>query len=314
MAPAATRSIASKGRAEEEKPDEYRTAFERDRDRIIHTKAFRRLKHKTQVFINPEGDHFVTRLTHTLQVTQIGRSMAASLGLNEALTEAICLGHDVGHSPFGHTGEEALTPYVEGEWLHSAHSVRVLSVLEPQNLSWEVIDGIRSHSWKIKPPPSTPEGMLCRFADRIAYLTHDFADAIRAGLIGLGDLPSPVVAHFGDTSREWINHMIRAVVDHTIEAGEVQMNPETLETMHKLRGFMFEQVYLRPEAEFQKERAIGVIRNLVDYFSHHPEEVPESTTVPEAEPVTAAIDFVAGMTDRYAITTHDRLFRPRLFD
>ncbi|HJU52647.1 MAG TPA: HD domain-containing protein [Acidimicrobiia bacterium] len=314
LAPAATRSTESKGREEEEKPDEYRTAFERDRDRIIHTKAFRRLKHKTQVFINPEGDHFVTRLTHTLQVTQIGRSMAASLGLNEPLTEAICLGHDVGHSPFGHTGEEALAPYVDGEWLHSAHSVRVLSVLEPQNLSWEVIDGIRSHSWKITPPPATPEGMLCRFADRIAYLTHDFADAIRAGLIGLADLPSPVVAHFGDTSREWINHMIRAVVDHTIEVGEVKMNPETLETMHKLRGFMFEKVYLRPEAEFQKERAIVVIRNLVDYFSHHPGEVPESTTVPEAGPVTAAIDFVAGMTDRYAITTHDRLFRPRLFD
>ncbi|MGH8925455.1 MAG: HD domain-containing protein [Acidimicrobiia bacterium] len=314
LAPAATHSVESKGRAEAEAPDEYRTAFERDRDRIIHTKAFRRLKHKTQVFINPEGDHFVTRLTHTLQVTQIGRSMAASLGLNDALTEAICLGHDVGHSPFGHTGEEALTPYAEDEWLHSAHSVRVLSILEPQNLSWEVIDGIRSHSWRINPPPSTPEGMLCRFADRIAYLTHDFADAIRAGLIGLHDLPSPVVAHFGDTSREWINHMIRAVVDHTLEAGEVKMDPETLETMHKLRGFMFEKVYLRPEAEFQKERAIGVIRNLVDYFSHHPDEVPPSTTVPEADPVTAAIDFVAGMTDRYAITAHDRLFRPRLFD
>ena len=314
LAPAATRSTESRGRAEQEEPDEYRTAFERDRDRIIHTKAFRRLKHKTQVFINPEGDHFVTRLTHTLQVTQVGRSMAASLGLNEALTEAICLGHDVGHSPFGHTGEEALTPYVDGEWLHSAHSVRVLSILEPQNLTWEVIDGIRAHSWKIDPPPSTPEGMLCRFADRIAYLTHDFADAIRAGLIGLSDLPSPVVSHFGDTSREWINQMIRAVVDYSLEVGEVKMNPETLETMHKLRGFMFEKVYLRPEAEFQKERAIVVIRDLVDYFSHHPNEVPESTTVPDAEPVTAAVDFVAGMTDRYAITAHDRLFRPRLFD
>jgi dGTPase len=314
LAPAATRSTESKGRAEPEAPDQYRTAFERDRDRIIHTKAFRRLKHKTQVFINPEGDHFVTRLTHTLQVTQVGRSMAASLGLNEPLCEAICLGHDVGHSPFGHTGEEALAPYVEGEWVHSAHSVRVLSILEPQNLSWEVLDGIRSHSWKINPPPSTPEGMLCRFADRIAYLTHDFADAIRAGLIGLADLPSPVVAHFGGTSREWINHMIRAVVDYSLEIGEVKMNPDTLETMHKLRGFMFEKVYLRPEAEAQKERAIGVIRNLVDYFSHHPEEIPETTTVPDADPVTAAIDFVAGMTDRYAITAHDRLFRPRLFD
>ncbi len=314
LAPAATRSTQSRGRDVPEDPDEYRTAFERDRDRIIHTKAFRRLKHKTQVFINPEGDHFVTRLSHTLQVTQVGRSMAASLGLNEALTEAICLGHDVGHSPFGHTGEEALTPYVEGEWLHSAHSVRVLSVVEPQNLSYETLDGIRAHSWKISPPPAFPEGMLCRFADRIAYLTHDFADAARAGLIGLSDLPAGVVGLFGSSSREWINHMIRAVVDYSLATGTVAMNPETLETMHTLRGYMFEHVYLRPEAEFQKDRAIAVIRDLTDYFINHPSEVPPSTTVPDADPVTAAIDYVAGMTDRYALTTHDRLFRPRLFD
>jgi dGTPase len=157
----------------DEPHDEYRTDFERDRDRIIHSKAFRRLKHKTQVFLNPEGDHYVTRLTHTVHVTQVGRAMAVALGLNEPLTEAICLAHDVGHSPFGHTGEDALTPYVEGEWLHSAQGVRVLSVLEPLNLTWEVLDGVRAHSWKIDPPPATPEGDLCRFADRIAYLTHD---------------------------------------------------------------------------------------------------------------------------------------------
>ncbi|MDQ3500974.1 MAG: HD domain-containing protein, partial [Actinomycetota bacterium] len=149
LAPAAARSFDSKGREVEEEPDEFRTVYERDRDRIIHTKAFRRLKHKTQVFLNPEGDHYVTRLTHTLQVTQVGRSLAASLGLNEALTEAICLGHDVGHSPFGHTGEDALTPYVGTDWLHSAHSVRVLSLLEPQNLTFEVLDGIRAHSWRV---------------------------------------------------------------------------------------------------------------------------------------------------------------------
>lgn len=314
LAPAATRSALSKGREIEETPDEYRTAFERDRDRIIHTMAFRRLKHKTQVFINPEGDHFVTRLTHTLQVTQIGRSMAVALGLNEDLTEAICLGHDVGHSPFGHTGEEALSPYVQGEWLHSAHSVRVLSLLEPQNLTNEVIDGIRAHSWKVSPPPSTPEGYLCRFADRIAYLTHDVADAIRAGILRLSDLPPESVRRFGETSREWINQMIRAVVDHTIASNRVSMNEETLAVMNELRDFMFARVYLRTESEEQKERAIMVIRNLVDYFIHHPTEVPESTTVPDADPVTAAIDYVAGMTDRYALQTHDSLFRPRLFD
>jgi dGTPase len=314
LAPAASRSFESKGREVEEEPDEFRTAFERDRDRIIHTKAFRRLKHKTQVFINPEGDHFVTRLTHTLQVTQIGRSMAATLGLNEALTESICLGHDVGHSPFGHTGEDALTPYVGHDWLHSAHSVRVLSLLEPQNLSFEVLDGIRAHSWRVDPPPTTQEGMLCRFADRIAYLTHDVADAIRADILGLSDLPRAAVARFGDASRLWINEMIRAVVDYSLESGQVAMDPPTLEIMNDLRSFMFERVYLRPEAEAQRIRAVGLIRNLVDYYSSHPAEVPPSTTVPEADPVTAAIDFVAGMTDRYAITTHDRLFRPRLFD
>jgi dGTPase len=314
LAPAGTRSADSKGREVPEEPDEYRTAFERDRDRIVHTKAFRRLKHKTQVFINPEGDHFVTRLTHTLQVTQIGRSMAVALGLNEDLTEAICLGHDVGHSPFGHTGEEALTPYVGHDWLHSAHSVRVLSVLEPQNLTFEVIDGIRAHSWRVDPPPSTPEGYLCRYADRIAYLTHDVADAIRAGILGLSDVPPAALNRFGSTSRNWINQMIRAVIDHTVTSGSVGMDAETMAVMHELRQFMFDNVYLRPEAEEQKQRAITVISNLVDYFMHHPDEVPEGTTVEGSDPVTSAIDFVAGMTDRYAIQTHDRLFRPTLFD
>jgi dGTPase len=314
LAPAGTRSADSKGRKVSEEPDEYRTAFERDRDRIVHTKAFRRLKHKTQVFINPEGDHFVTRLTHTLQVTQIGRSMAVALGLNEDLTEAICLGHDVGHSPFGHTGEEALTPYVGHDWLHSAHSVRVLSVLEPQNLTFEVVDGIRAHSWRVDPPPSTPEGYLCRYADRIAYLTHDVADAIRAGILGLSDVPPAALNRFGSTSRDWINQMIRAVIDHTVASGRVGMDAETMAVMHELRQFMFDNVYLRPEAEEQKQRAITVISNLIDYFMHHPDEVPEGTTVEGSDPVTAAIDFVAGMTDRYAIQTHDRLFRPTLFD
>ncbi|MEX2624117.1 MAG: deoxyguanosinetriphosphate triphosphohydrolase [Acidimicrobiia bacterium] len=314
LAPAATRSTESAGREQAEEQDEFRTAFQRDRDRILHTKAFRRLKHKTQVFINPEGDHFVTRLTHTLQVTQIGRAMAAGLALNEDLTEAICLGHDVGHSPFGHTGEEALTPYVGHDWLHSAHSVRVLSLLEPQNLTREVIDGIRAHSWRVAPPPATAEGQLCRLADRIAYLTHDTADAIRAGILTFSDLPEPARHRFGGSSREWINQMIRAVIDNSHRQGSVSMDPATLDVMNHLRQFMFDHVYLRPEAEFQKERAIIVINDLMDYFIAHPEEVPESTTVPDAAPVTRAIDFVAGMTDRYALRLHDRLFRPTLFD
>jgi dGTPase len=314
LAHLATKSTESRGRAHHEEPHEYRTAFERDRDRIIHTKAFRRLKHKTQVFLHPEGDHYLTRLTHTLQVTQIGRALAVSLGLNEVLTEAICLGHDVGHSPFGHTGEEALSPYVEGEWLHSAQGVRVLSVLEPQNLSFEVLDGIRAHSWRVDEPPATPEGFLCRFADRIAYLTHDVADSIRAGVIEFSDLPVEAVRRFGDSSREWIDSMIHSVVDASYQAGIVTMYDDDLEIMNLLRGFMFEQVYLRTEEEEQKRRAVVVIRDLVDHFSRHSHQIPASFRVEGADDLTAAIDYVSGMTDRFALNAHDRLFRPTLFD
>ncbi len=313
LSPLATKSNQSLGRVIDEPHDEYRTVFERDRDRIIHSKAFRRLKHKTQVFLNPEGDHYVTRLTHTVHVTQVGRAMAVALGLNEALTEAICLAHDVGHSPFGHTGEDALTPYVEGEWLHSAQGVRVLSILEPLNLTWEVLDGVRAHSWKIEPPPNTPEGDLCRFADRIAYLTHDVADALRAGVISFVDLPDRAVRRFGDSSRQWIGSMIDAVVLTSSEAGRVEMDQPTLEVMHELRDFMFSNVYLSPEAEAQKQRAIVVIRNLTDYYVEHPDEIPESYRVDDTDDLTRAIDYVSGMTDRFALSTHDRLFRPTLF-
>ena len=184
------RGVAGRARAEE--PDPFRTAFERDRDRIIHSKAFRRLKHKTQVFLDPEGDHYVTRLTHTLQVAQIARSLAAALALNESLAEAIALGHDVGHTPFGHTGEEALSPYFPPDgWHHAAQSVRLYEVLEDLNLSWEVRDGIRAHTWKITPPPETPEALCVRYADRIAYLTHDALDALRAGVLVRGRLSAP---------------------------------------------------------------------------------------------------------------------------
>jgi dGTPase len=313
LAPVATKSSASRGRQVAEEPDEFRTDFERDRDRIIHSKAFRRLKHKTQVFLNPEGDHYVTRLTHTLQVTQVGRAMAVSLGLNEVLTEAICLAHDVGHSPFGHIGEDALTPYVEGEWLHSVHGVRTVSLLEPLNLTEELLDGIRAHSWRIEPPPATPEGHLCRLADRIAYLTHDVADALRAGVLEYREIPTRALTRFGATSREWIASMIHSVVRHSHQAGAVAMDPDDLEVMNELRDFMFERVYLSPFMEAEKRRAVSVIRDLVEYFAAHPAEVPDSYTIPEADPLSRAVDYVAGMTDRYAVRTHDALFRPTLF-
>ncbi len=310
LAPAATCAADSRGRRVPEEGDAVRTAFERDRDRIYHSKAFRRLKHKTQVFLNPEGDHYVTRLTHTLQVTQIGRSLAVALGLNEPLTEAICLGHEVGHPPFGHTGEVALSPYVDGEWLHSEQSVRVLDVLEPLNLSWEVLDGIRAHTWKVDPGPATAEGMLCRYADRIAYLVHDMDDAVRAGILDRSDLPAEAIDTFGEPGGLWISRMVKAVIDGSLAAGEVAMEPGILEQMHRFREFMFENVYLRPESQQQAEKAVKVIRDLVDHLLEHPDQLPDSYRHRESTEREQVIDFVAGMSDRYALRVHDELFRP----
>jgi len=309
LADGATRSAPSRGRETSEEPDRYRTAFELDRDRILHSKAFRRIKHKTQVFINPEGDHYVTRLTHTLQVTQVGRALARYLSLNEALAEAICLGHDVGHSPFGHTGEDALSKYAPGEWLHSAQSVRVFRVLEPLNLTREVVDGIRAHSWKIEPPPSTPEGYCCRFADRIAYLTHDAYDAMRAGVLTVDDLPPRVLDTFGEPGGRWIGRMISAVVEESLRTGRVEMEPEVLGVMDELRDFMFERVYLRPESEQQRKWAMAVISDLVEHYTAHPDEIPATYRHDDADAMTQVIDYVSGMTDRFAIRQHDHLFR-----
>src|SRR5688572_19247159 len=231
LSPSATRSASSRGRQRPEEPDEFRTAFERDRDRIIHSKAFRRLKHKTQVYLNPEGDHFVTRLTHTMQVTQVARSLAAGLGLNEPLAEAIALGHDVGHSPFGHTGEDALSPYFDSGWHHAAQGVRIYEVLNPVNLTWEVRDGIRAHTWRIEPGPSTAEAHCVRFADRIAYLSHDAEDAVRAGVLRPQDFPARVVDALGPPSGGWVGEMIDAVLDYSPSVGTVAMRPDIFEIM-----------------------------------------------------------------------------------
>ena len=312
LGPAATRSADSRGRLQPEEPDEFRTAFERDRDRILHSKAFRRLKHKTQVFINPDGDHFITRLSHTLQVTQISRSIAAALSLNESLSEAIALGHDVGHSPFGHTGEVALSPYFPGSgWHHAAQSVRIFDVLEHLNLSWEVRDGIRAHSWKIEPPPSTPEAMTVRYGDRIAYLTHDALDAMRAGVLSPDDFPVRALDRFGPPGRTWIDEMISAVVEESLRTGDVRMDSPTLEVMTELRTFMFERVYLSPEQRVHTEPAIALIHRLVDYHLDHPDELPDSYRDPDADITTQVVDQVAGMTDRYAVFVDERLFGPQ---
>ena len=313
LSPSATRSLDSRGRVRPEEPDEFRTAFERDRDRIIHSKAFRRLKHKTQVFLNPEGDHYVTRLTHTMQVTQVARALAAALSLNEPLTEAIALGHDVGHSPFGHTGEDALSPFfAPEEWHHAAQSVRIFEVLEDQNLTWEVRDGIRAHSWKIDPPPTTPEAFCVRFADRIAYLAHDALDALRAGVLDRDAFPADVRERFGEPGKDWIGSMISAVIDESLRTGAVRMDEATLGVMNQLRDFMFANVYQSAEQQRQQRRAIAVIRDLMDWHLEHPEEIPDSYRQDEATLVVQAADYIAGMTDRFALATHDRLFRPTL--
>ena len=308
LSPAATRSVASRGRARPEEPDPFRTAFERDRDRIIHSKAFRRLKHKTQVFLNPEGDHYVTRLTHTLHVAQIARALAAALALNEPLAEAIALGHDVGHTPFGHTGEEALSPYFPPDgWHHAAQSVRVYEALEDLNLTWEVRDGIRAHSWKIEPPPATQEAYCVRFADRIAYLSHDALDAMRAGVLDGRSFPPILLERLGQPGRAWIAELIEAVIEHSLQVGHVAMDPKTLAVMNELRDFMFERVYMTGELRRQQESAVEVIRRLVEHHLANPGEIPDTYREHAAEPVIQVVDYVAGMSDRYALAEHDRV-------
>lgn len=314
LSPAATRAFGAGDRANPEPADPYRTCFERDRDRIIHAKAFRRLKHKTQVFINPAGDHTVTRLTHTLQVSQVARSLAEAMALNSPLAEAIALGHDVGHTPFGHVGEDALAEFFADGWVHSVQSVRIFDVLEPLNLCAETRDGILRHPWKVDPPPATPEGQCVRFADRIAYLTHDVLDAIRAGLLEPADLPASVTAVLGEPGSGWIGLLIDAVVDHSVTVGQVEMDPAVLPLMHDLREFMFTRVYHGHDQQTHTRAAKRIVTELVEYLVQHPEHMTDTYADPEADQMTRVADFVAGMTDRYALALHDRCFRPRLFD
>jgi dGTPase len=243
----------------------------------------------------------------------VARSLAAALSLNEPLAEAIALGHDVGHSPFGHTGEDALSPYFAPDaWHHAAQSVRIVEVLEDANLTWEVRDGIRAHSWKIGPPPATPEAFCVRFADRIAYLAHDALDALRAGTLVPDAFPPAVLERFGEPGREWISAMINAVIDESLRTGAVRMDDGTLGVMNQLRDFMFEHVYESPGQLRQQRRAVAIIRDLMDWHLEHPDEIPASYRQVEATLVVQAADYIAGMTDRFALATHDRLFRPML--
>ena len=304
----------SKGRDREEEPDDLRTAFQRDRDRIVHSKAFRRLKHKTQVFISPEGDHYRVRLTHTLEVSQIARTAARALRLNEDLTEAIALGHDLGHTPFGHLGEEALSPFLARPFRHNEQSLRVVDHLENDgeglNLSWEVRDGILNHTWSM-PMPATLEAQVARFADRIAYVNHDVDDAIRAGILTTDDLPEEAVEVLGATHASRINTLVTDLVSESEDADRIALTPTRLDALSALRDFLFDRVYLRPEAKDEQEKAIALVRSLFSYYLEHPEAVPDEYRSSPGDLPTQVADYIAGMTDRFALRTYEQMFLPQ---
>ena len=314
LSPRATLSSASKGREREEDPDRLRAAFQRDRDRIVHTKAFRRLKHKTQVFLAPEGDHYRVRLTHTLEVSQIARTAARALRLNEDLTEAIALGHDLGHTPFGHLGEQALTPFLERPFRHNEQSLRVVDYLEGDgrglNLSWEVRDGIVNHSWSM-PEPSTPEAQVVRFADRIAYVNHDVDDALRAGVLTPDELPKGSLAVLGATHAQRIDTLVSDLVRGSEDPAPIRLSDRIFGALDELRDFMFERVYLRDQARSEQDKAIALVRTLVAYYLEHPDEVPEEYHRAPGDLPTQVADYIAGMTDRYALRVYEQLFLPQ---
>jgi dGTPase len=300
LAPAARLAADSKGRDRREEEDDIRTCFQRDRDRIVHSKAFRRLGHKTQVFLAPEGDHYRVRLTHTLEVTQVARTIARALRLNEDLVEAICLGHDVGHTPFGHLGEEVVAAFTPG-FRHNLQSVRIVEVLEDLNLTWEVRDGIANHTWSM-PMPETLEGQIARYADRIAYINHDIDDAVRAGILAEKDLPEPTLEVLGRNHSDRIHRMVGDLVEASSGAPEIALSSEVFEAMAATRSFLFEQVYLGRVGPATKEAVKTILTTLLEHFSEHPpplEDVPTAVSAGDAR--IQAVDYVAGMTDRFAV-------------
>ena len=324
LSPYAARSADTRGRESPEEPSPVRTEYQRDRDRIIHCKAFRRLKHKTQVFIAPIGDHYVTRLTHTLEVAQIARTIARALNLNEDLAEAAALAHDIGHPPFGHAGEQALADVVPEGFRHAEHSLRVVEKLERLNLTWEVRDGIVNSS-KVREDimaeawgtPTTLEGQIVKLSDAVAYMNHDIADAIRAGLITEEELPREVSDVLGRRHSQRINTLVSDIVQASWAAtGDVPppeggpritMSDRIRAAANVLREFMFQRVYLLEERQEEAERAKQIVRRLYQYFAAHPDEV-HSEFVIEGDPDwRRAADYVAGMTDGYAVSAAERL-------
>jgi dGTPase len=320
LSPYATRAADSRGREYPMEPSPLRGEFQRDRDRIIHCQSFRRLMYKTQVFLAPAGDHYRTRLTHTLEVTQIARTMARALRLNEDLTEAAALGHDLGHTPFGHAGEEALRKCYDPHFAHYRQSLRVVEKLEKDgrglNLCWEVRDAIVNHTGSAL--AATPEGQLIKFADRIAYINHDIDDAIRAGILNKEDIPRHLTDVLGDTHSWRINTMVTAVVEASMDSAAIRMTPHVQAATDALRAFLFENVYLNPRAKTEEVKAKDVVCTLFDYYVAHPDKLPERNRrrigTEEDETVERAVaDFISGMTDRYAIEVYEDMFVPRVW-
>ncbi len=316
LSPYATQSSKSKGRAQQEEKCDIRTEFQRDRDRIIHCKSFRRMKHKTQVFISPEGDHYRTRLTHTLEVSQIARSIARALRLNEDLTEAIALGHDLGHTPFGHAGERKLDELMEEGFAHNVQSLRVVERLEKDgkglNLTWEVRDGILNH--RTSGHPATPEGKVVQLSDKIAYTNHDIDDAIRAGILLAEDIPKEIVAVIGTTSSQRINAMIRDTIANSMEQKDICMSKEMKQTLGDLRSFMFRKVYAGPLAVAEHKKAEKIIGDLFAYYIEHSEEMEGEflRLMEEGEKKEQTVcDYIACMTDRFAVSRFHELFVPK---
>lgn len=301
-------------RDHELEPDPLRTAFQRDRDRIIHSKCFRRLKHKTQVYIAP-GDHYRTRMTHTLEVGQISRTIARALNLNEDLVEAIAMGHDVGHTPFGHVGEYALRDVV-GHFNHNEQSLRMVEVLENNgaglNLTAEVRDGILGHTGPHI--PKTLEGQIVRTADRIAYLCHDFDDAQRAGMLDVKELPLEVRQHFGTTPSQLITAMVMDMVQSSMDQDRISMSKQTEDTMNLFRRFMFEKVYLAPDLIPDRNKGGYVVKHLFGYFMEHPDQMEETAHVNGFYSTQDVVDYVAGLTDNYAIELFKKLFIPKMWN
>lgn len=313
LAPWASFSDRSRGRARPEPQDPLRPVYQRDRDRIIHCKAFRRLKHKTQVFLSPQGDHYRTRLTHTLEVAQIARTIARALRLNEDLTEAVALGHDLGHTPFGHAGEHVLDQLAPGGFRHYEQSVRVVERLEKDgqglNLTWEVRDGILCHTRGQE--AATPEGRIVRLADKIAYLNHDMDDAVRAGVLSEVDIPKKASQVLGNSRTRRIDCMVRSVVENSRD-GNIRMDEQVQEAFDCLHDFMYEQVYRNPRAKPEEYKVPNMLVTLYGHFLSPGMLPPEMERIAQEDGRERAVcDYIAGMTDQYAVDTFRRLFIPQ---